>query len=162
MQDKLDCQHNFCGWSYLFKGTEEKDLWNLLSSLPRPSHKQPSHSSWVRHTKMDVIRTESTSSLSSCFLPYFSPSHVSLSLFLLLHLLWRFHCGVPDFWLPEGPMWCWPARSSQEVQRLDTHHQHWLLFYAHQTHSARHLNEIFGPGTSGNWENKYMTVTACS
>ena len=74
MQDKLDCQHNFCGWSYLFKGTEGKDLWNLLSSPPRPSQGQPSHPSWVRHTKMDIIRTESTSSLSSCFLPCISLS----------------------------------------------------------------------------------------
>ena len=76
---------------------------------------------------MDTIRTESTSSLSSL---YFS-----------LHMLWRIHCGVPDFWLLAGPTSCWPAHSLQKVQKLDIHHQHRLLFYAHQTHSAHHLNE---------------------
>lgn len=40
----------------------------MLSSPPRPSQEQSSHSSWVRHAKMDTVRTESTSSLSSlCF-----------------------------------------------------------------------------------------------
>lgn len=142
MQDKLDCQHNFCGWSYLFKGTEEKDLWSLLSSPPRPSQGQPSHSSWVRHTKMDIIRTESTSSLSSCFLPCIS---VSIS---CLHFpvppppsamtdpLWSPRLLSP--WRPHMVLACMLITGSAE---LDTHHQHWLLFYAHQTHSAHHLSE---------------------
>ena len=135
MQDKLDCQHNFCGWSYLFKGTEEKDLWNLLSSPLKPSQEQWSHSSWVRHAKMDTVRTESTSSLSSlCFsLHHSSPFHCLSS--CICYDGSSVESQTSDS--REAPH----RASLQEVQRLDIHHWHRLLYYAHQTHSAHHLSE---------------------
>lgn len=158
MQDKLDCQHNFCGWSYLFKGTEGNDLWNLLSSSPKPSQEQSSHSSWVSHAKMDTLRTESFPlslpcvSLSITLLPFPVPPPA----YAIADL-----CGVPDFRLgrPHIVLACTFITGSAEARHPPLTSTLVLCLSDPQCTSSQ--RETLGPGTSRNRKNKFMTVTPC-